>query len=102
MLLVLLPTVPPDLAAQAWTVTAAMLNLLQTRLGTAIRGIRIDAASHPAVVRSFHRQDLPAFVLLKHGTEVWRQQDLPESESIVAELLSKALPSSMPAPVAQA
>ena len=49
-----------------------MLNLLQTRLGAVMRVICIDAASHPAVVRSFYGQDLPVFVLLKHGTEVWQ------------------------------
>lgn len=92
VLLVLLPTVPAAFAAQAWTVTTAMLNLLQTQLGAAIRVIRIDAASHPAVVRSFHGHDLPAFVLLKHGIEVWRQQGLPKGESIVAALLSRAQP----------
>ena len=59
VLLVLLPTVPADLAAQAWTATT--LNLLQTQLA---------AASHPAVVRSFDGKGLPAFVLLKHGIEV--------------------------------
>ena len=85
-LVLLLPTV---LAAQAWTAT---LNLLQTQLA---------AASHPAVVRSFDGKGLPAFVLLKHGIEVWRQQGLPEGESIVAELLSKALPTPVQAPVAQ-
>ena len=70
VLLVLLPTVPTDLAAQAWTVITAMLNLLQTRLAVAIRVIRIDAASHPAVVLSFDGQGLPAFVLLKYAIEV--------------------------------
>ena len=102
VLLVLLPTVSAGDAAQAWTVTTAMLNLLQTRLGAAIRVIRIDTASHPAVVRSFHGQALPAFVLLKHGIEVWRQQGLPEGESIVAELLSKALSAPVQAHIAQA
>ena len=77
--LLVLPAVPADLAAQAWTAATAVLNLLQTQLA---------AASHPAVVRSFDGKDLPAFVLLKHGIEVWRQQGLPEGESIVAELLS--------------
>ena len=89
VLLVLLPTVPADLAAQA---TTTALNLLQTRPA---------AANHPAVVRSFDGKGLPAFVLLKHGIEVWRQQGLPEGESIVAELLSKALPTTVQAPVAQ-
>ena len=89
-LVLLLPTVPADFAAQAWTATT--LNLLQTQLA---------AAGHPAVVRSFDGKSLPAFVLLKHGIEVWRQQDLPEGESIVTELLSKALPTPVQVPVAQ-
>ena len=91
VLLVLLPTVPADLAAQARTATTT-LNLLQTQLA---------AANHPAVVRSFDGKGLPAFVLLKHGIEVGRQQGLPEGESIVAELLSKALPTPVQVPVAQ-
>ena len=102
VLLVLLPTVAAHSAAQAWLVTTAMLNLLQTRVGEVIRVIRIDAASHPAVVRSFDGKGLPAFVLLKHGIEVWRQQGLPEGESIVAELLNKARTASAQAPLAQA
>ena len=92
VLLVLLPTVAADAAVQAWTVTTAMLNALQTRLGTAIRVIRIDQASHPAVVRSFDGRGLPAFVLLEHGIEVWRQQGLPDGEPIVSQLLSKLHP----------
>ena len=92
VLLVLLPTVPANLAAQTWTATTATLNLLQTQLAT---------ANHPAVVRSFDGKGLPAFVLQEHGIEVWRQQDLPKSESIVAELLSKALPTPVQAPVTQ-
>jgi len=92
VLLVLLSAVPADLAAQAWTAATATLYLLQTQLA---------AASHPAVVRSFDGKGLPAFVLLKHGIKVWWQQGLPEGESIVAELLNKALPTPVQAPVAQ-
>ena len=93
LVLVLLPTVPADLSAQAWTAaTETTLNLLQTQLA---------AASHPAVVRSFDGKGLPTFVLPEHGIEVWRQQGLPDGESIVAELLSKALPTPVQVPMAQ-
>ena len=94
VLLVLLPSVAADTAIQAWTVTTAMLNALQARLGTAVRVMRIDQASHPAVVRSFDGRGLPAFVLLERGIEVWRQQGLPDGESIVLQLLSKLRPAS--------
>lgn len=102
VLLVLLPTVEAHSAAQACLVTMALLNLLQTRVGAAIQicsRLSFAAASHPAVVRSFYGQDLPAFVLLKHGIEGWRQQGLPQGESIAAVSLSRALPSSEPASV---
>lgn len=53
----------------------------QAAANAAIRAIRIDAASHPAVLRSLYGRDLPDFVLLKHG-----------GESIMVELRSMALP----------
>lgn len=91
VLLVLLPTVgtaPPVRAA-----TRAALQALQQRLGSVIRVLSVDEASHPAVVRSFQPADLPAFVLVRQGVELWRQQGLPEGEFIVAQLLARlALP----------
>ena len=79
VLLVLLPTVSADLAAQAWTATTAMLNLLQTQLAAAIRVIRIDAASYPAVVRSFDGKSLPAFVLLSTASRCGGSRACPRT-----------------------
>ncbi|WP_223650551.1 thioredoxin [Hymenobacter psoromatis] len=91
VLLVLLPTegtAPPVRAA-----TLAALQALQQRLGSAIRVLSVDDASHPAVVQSFQATNLPAFVLVRRGVELWRQQGLPEGEFIVAQLLAQlALP----------
>ncbi|AMR25431.1 hypothetical protein A0257_22320 (plasmid) [Hymenobacter psoromatis] len=91
VLLVLLPpagTAPPVRAA-----TLAALQGLQQRLGSVIRVLSVDEASHPVVVRSFRPADLPAFVLVRRGVELWRQQGLPEGEFIVAQLLGRlALP----------
>lgn len=83
VLLVLLPN------TAAGTAPLAVFDDLQRRLGTAIRVLSIDETSHPTVVDSFAGRTLPAFVLLRHGVELWHQQGLPEGELIAELLLSK-------------
>ncbi|GAB4033156.1 thioredoxin domain-containing protein [Spirosoma gilvum] len=56
-----------------------MVNELQYQLDGKIRVLKIEAAAHPAIVRSFGLQRLPAFVLLLQGTELWRQEGLPDT-----------------------
>jgi hypothetical protein len=91
VLLVLLP--PVGTAQPVRAATLAALQALQEQLGSAIRVLTVDEGSHPVVVRSFAPVDLPAFVLVRRGVELWRQSGLPEGEFMVAELLSKlALP----------
>lgn len=89
VLLVLLPLVPAGEVAPAPQSTAS-LRALQGRLGPAIRVLKVDEASHPAVVKSFGTPKLPACVLVRHGVELWRQQGLPEDESSVTALLEVA------------
>ena len=86
-LLVLLP--PVGTAPQVRVATLAALKALQRELGTAIRVLTVDELSHPVVVRSFHATDLPCFVLMQQGVELWRQGGLPEGAAIVPLLLSK-------------
>lgn len=89
VLLVLLPIVPRnEVAGEAQT--NASLRVLQGQLGAAIRVLKIDEASHPAVVRSFGPSQLPACVLVRQGVELWRQQGLPEGDAIVGALLEVA------------
>ena len=90
VLLVLLPTVGTALPVR--TATLAAMQVLQQRLGSGIRVLSVNDASHPAVVRSFQPADLPAFVLVRRGVELWRQQGLPEGESIVDQLLARLAP----------
>ncbi|TPG58430.1 thioredoxin [Hymenobacter nivis] len=91
VLLVLLPAVGTAQPVRAATLAA--LRALQQQLGSAAQVLSVDEATHPAVVRSFHSADLPAFVLVRRGVELWRQQGLPEGEAIVAQLLARlALP----------
>ena len=86
MLLVLLP--PVGTAPQVRAATLAALAALQRELGAAIRVLTVDEVSHPVVVRSFYPTDLPCFVLMRQGVELWRQGGLPEGEVIVPQLLS--------------
>ena len=95
ILLVLLP--PVGTAQPVRAATLAALQALQQQLGSAIRVLTVDEGTHPVVVRSFAPADLPAFVLVRHGVELWRQPGLPEGETIVAQLLSKLGPPLGPA-----
>lgn len=85
VLLVLLPA--EELASRLRAGTLAALASVQQQLGPAVRVLTVDKASNPSVVRSFHATDLPAFVLMRHGTELWRRQGLPEGEITAAWLL---------------
>ena len=84
VLLVLLAA--PDAARPLPLVSGAALAALQQQLGVAVRVLRIDASSHPAVVSSFHAAELPCFVLVHHGIELWRQGGLPDAATIAALL----------------
>lgn len=91
VLLVLLP-----LAAAGETLAAAptstAIRALQRRLGPTVRVLKIDEASHPAVVHSFGTTTLPACVLVRQGVELWRHQGLPESEAELCHLLAAVAP----------
>ena len=92
MLLVLLPTVGPGIKQDtqpARTATNLLLKGLQLQLGVAVRVLKVDEASHAAVVHAFNGRGVPAFVLLRDGEELYRQQGLPEGEPMAALLLSK-------------
>jgi hypothetical protein len=89
LLLVLLPAAT---APGARAAVVADLATLQQQLGPPVRILLVDEASHPAVVRSFDGRGLPAFVLTRHGVELWHQQGLPTGADMAARLLSKLPP----------
>jgi hypothetical protein len=65
---VLLPTVEPDPQQEtplARTATNLLLQGLQAELGTAIRVLKVDETSYPAVMRAFDGRGAPVFVLLR-------------------------------------
>ncbi len=91
MLLVLLPLAAAA-GGQPQQADLAALDTLQQRLGAAIRVLRVDEASYPVVVRSFDGAGLPAFVLVRHGVELWHQPGLPVGEATAQLLLAKLEP----------
>jgi len=99
-LLVLLPTVgtgPEQETPSSRMAKNSMLRDLQLLVGAAIRVLQVDEDSYPGVVRAFDGQGVPAFVLLRDGVELYRQQGLPEGEPMAALLLSKLVAAAVPA-----
>ena len=92
VLLVLLAA--PGPAQPDPAVSAAALAALQQQLGAVVRVLRNDAHSHPAVVSSFHAAELPCFVLVHHGIELWRQGGLPDAATVL-RLLGELVPAGL-------
>lgn len=61
----------------------ALADSLQKRLGSLLRILRIDETNHPDVVQSFAITQTPAFVLVRQGIELWRQQGLADEATLV-------------------
>lgn len=74
---VLLVFMPPVVSRESIGQRASLLRLmelLQQQVGNRVRVLKIDESAHPDVVRSFDVQELPAFVLVQQGVELWRQE----------------------------
>ena len=63
-----------------------LLGQVGTVLGDRIRITRVDQVIHPEVVRSFGVHQLPSFILLKQGIEIWRHNGLMESRELIRTL----------------
>jgi hypothetical protein len=76
---------PPKLANREQRVELTTLaDSIQAQLGSLIRVLRIDEASHPDVMQSFAITQTPAFVLIRRGVELWRRQGLSDDVTLVA------------------
>lgn len=61
----------------------ALSQSLQKRFVNQLRVLRLDEATHPEVVRSFGIIQMPAFVLVRRGVELWRQEGLLNEVQLV-------------------
>lgn len=68
----------------------ALADSLQVHFGGLLRVLRIDEANHPDVVQSFAITQTPAFVLVRRGIELWRQEGLSDEVTLVL-LIEKLL-----------
>ncbi|MDB5243551.1 MAG: hypothetical protein JWP57_4176 [Spirosoma sp.] len=68
----------------------AFADSLQAHLGCLLRVLRINEANHPDVVKSFAITQTPAFVLVRRGIELWRQEGLSDQATLV-ELIQNLL-----------
>ena len=89
VLLVMLPPPARYSLNQPQGISAADLATLQSQLGPAVRVLRIDEASYPAILSSFAPAQLPTSVLMHHGVELWRRPGLPAAAEIDALLAGR-------------
>jgi hypothetical protein len=76
---------PPALTNQSErALLLTLANQLQVQLNGLVRVLRIDGNNHSDVIRSFAITHTPAFVLVRGGVELWRQESLSEAVSIVS------------------
>ena len=66
-----------------WMVLTALATSVQAQLGSLVRVLCINEADHPDVVQTFAITQMPAFVLLRRGVELWRQQGLTDEATLV-------------------
>ncbi|MGV3557295.1 thioredoxin family protein [Larkinella arboricola] len=85
---VLLVFVPDSLTQQV--VVNRLLERVAAELGDVVRITRVDQVVHPEVVRSFGVQQLPSFILLKQGNEIWRHNGLLDFQDLM-QLLTERL-----------
>lgn len=62
----------------------ALAESVQAQLGSLVRVLRIDEIDHADVLQTFAITQLPAFVLVRRGIELWRQQGLADETTLVA------------------
>ncbi|GAB4020197.1 thioredoxin family protein [Spirosoma koreense] len=75
---VLLVFMPND--AQQHLFISEVAELMTGKLKGKVQLLKIEEVIHPGVARSFDIHQLPAFVLVNHGNELWRQEGLPTED----------------------
>lgn len=84
VLLVFMPSERAD--HQQRVALTTLTDLLQEHLGGLLRILRIDEANNPDVVRSFAITHPPAFVLVRQGVELWRQESLSDAATLALSI----------------
>ncbi len=84
---VLLIFMPPERADhQPKALLTALANSIQAHFGSQIRVLKLDDINHADVVRSFTITHTPAFVLVRLGVELWRQESLSNEPALIRQI----------------
>ena len=84
VLLVFMPSERAD--RQQRVALTTLTDLLQEHLGGLLRILRIDEANNPDVIRSFGIIHTPAFVLVRQGVELWRQENILDEATLALSI----------------
>ncbi|MCY7355954.1 MAG: thioredoxin [Rudanella sp.] len=76
VLLVFVPSVSGRESISQRLSLIELVETLQQQLGGLVRVLTIDETLHSDVVRSFDVRQLPAFVLVQQGIEIWRHEGM--------------------------
>ncbi len=91
----LLCFLPPALTRDAMRERVTVMTLahqLRQRLPDSVRVLNVDESMHPDVVQSFSISQLPAFLLIRKGIELWRQEGIHTFEELLPGLLESIGP----------
>lgn len=61
-------------ASRENSAVSMLVDALQKQLGESIRILKIEEKLHPDVVQSFSVTDLPTYILVQQGIELWRHE----------------------------
>ncbi len=80
ILLVFVPTVPSWDTVQEPSLPA-LIDVMQRQLGTSVPILMLNETLHADVILSFHVHQLPAFVLVQQGVELWRHEGMLDQDT---------------------
>lgn len=80
VLLVFLPSATTTGNINPRSSLTRLVEPIQQQLGESVRILKIDAITHPDVVQSFDIHQFPAFVLVRQGIELWRQEGIQTTD----------------------
>ena len=66
------------------TALNTLINSLHGFLDGSLRILKIEETTHPEVVQSFDISQLPAFVLVRQGIELWRHEGHADEATLSA------------------
>lgn len=78
VLLIFMPTASPE-----WTTLIKLADALKDHFGDTLHILKIDQDTHPEMIHTFDIAQLPTFVLIRQGSELWRHEGELEEPTLI-------------------